>query len=128
MCNKGTQAAANMEAYIARIIGKDNFVPGHKPVLQDHKTKKPDNEGEETLRGTVLLKRTARLPAMAKSTRAVVLIPKVVEADTGIQVMPLNITDEDLKAKVVSLGELSLGVVPFKAGCAIATSGRKKKR
>ena len=40
LCNKGTQAAANMEAYIARIIGKDNFVPGHKPLLQDHKSKK----------------------------------------------------------------------------------------
>ena len=44
---------------------------------------------------------------MAKSTGAVVPIPKVVEADTGIQVMPLNITDDELKAKVGALGENS---------------------
>ena len=56
---------------------------------------------------------------MAKSTRAVVFLPKVIEADTGIQVMPLIISDEDLKAKVSALGELSLGVVPYKAGCAL---------
>ena len=67
----------------------------------------------------MVIKRTARLPTMAKSTRAVSLLPRTVEADTGIMTMALNITDEELKTKVVALGDLSLGVVPFKEGCAI---------
>ena len=43
LCTKGTQAAANTEAYITRILGKELYTPGHKPTLQDNKATKTRN-------------------------------------------------------------------------------------
>ena len=100
------------------MVGKENIVPGHKPAIQDRPTSKDKSE-EDRIRGTVMVKRTARLAVMAKSSCAVSLLPRVVEADTGIMPMPLKATADEIKAKNALLGDLTLGIVPFKEGHAI---------
>ena len=100
-------------------MGKDNIVPGHKPTIFDDNLKKKEDEGGERIRGSVMFKRTAGFAVMAKSTCAVVSIPKFVEADTGILPLPTKTTVGEAKAKIATLGELSLGIVPFKTGYVI---------
>ena len=116
-CTKGTQASANVEALILRAIGKEHVVPGHKPALYNNQHK--DDDGPERLRSSVLIKRTARLMVMAKSTCSVVLLPEVVENDTSIPPLPSKATAEDAEAKANSVGDLSLGIVAFKQGYAL---------